>query len=92
MRISSFRPARKALLVTALLSLAATVLREPTAEAARPSPYPITTCTIAAPSRHATIDVEIANASDFCELVSQALASEVFHARLLVTPIGGMDR
>jgi hypothetical protein len=29
--------------------------------------------------------VQIANAADFCELVSQALAGDVFHAPVIVT-------
>lgn len=41
---------------------------------------------MAAPSLRATIEVEMAHADDFCELVSQALGGDVFHAPLLVTP------
>lgn len=43
-------------------------------------------CTMALPAVHATIEVQTANAGDFCELVSQALASDVFRAPVLVTP------
>src|SRR3954451_15173705 len=35
-------------------------------------------CTIASPPQRATVEVAIPNAPDFCELLSQALASEVF--------------
>ena len=35
-------------------------------------------CTIVSPPQRATIEVAIPNAPDFCELFSQALASEVF--------------
>jgi len=34
----------------------------------------------------ATVEAEIANAADFCELVSQALAGNVFRTQVLVTP------
>jgi len=43
-------------------------------------------CTIADPPSRATVEVQMAYASDFCELVSRALAGDVFHAPLLVTP------
>ena len=44
------------------------------------------TCTIASVERRATIGVQVVHATDFCELLSQALASSVFRARLFVTP------
>jgi hypothetical protein len=34
-------------------------------------------CTMAMPPKRATVEVEMANAPDFCELVSQALAGSV---------------
>ena len=37
-------------------------------------------CTIASPPQRATIEVAIPNARDFCELISQALGSEVFRS------------
>ena len=43
-------------------------------------------CTMAIPSPHATIEAQIANAADFCELISQALADEVFRSAVIVTP------
>jgi hypothetical protein len=43
-------------------------------------------CTMAVPPVGASVEVEIPNASDFCELVSHALAGDVFHAPVLVTP------
>jgi hypothetical protein len=54
-------------------------------EPARQSP-PGRVCTVALPTIHATIEVRIPNAGDFCELVSQALAGDVFHVPVLVTP------
>jgi hypothetical protein len=43
-------------------------------------------CTIAVPATWTSIEVEIPNAADFCELVSQALGAEVFHTPLFVMP------
>jgi hypothetical protein len=43
-------------------------------------------CTMAIPSPHATIEAQIANAAGFCELVSPALADEVFRAAVMVMP------
>jgi hypothetical protein len=43
-------------------------------------------CTMAEASTRVTVEVEIPNAHDFCELVSRALASEVFRSSVLVTP------
>jgi hypothetical protein len=42
--------------------------------------------TMVIPSPHATIEAQIANAADFCELISQGLADEVFRAAIIVTP------
>ena len=47
---------------------------------------PIGRCTMAEPATRASIEVQIAYAADFCELFSQALASNVFRAPLIVTP------
>jgi len=41
---------------------------------------------MALPALHATVEAQIANAADFCELVSQALAVEVFGSSVIVTP------
>jgi hypothetical protein len=66
----------------AALALAATM---PAAGA--PKPYPaIGSCTMAVPLAQATVEAEIANAADFCELVSQALAVDVFGTAVIVTP------
>jgi hypothetical protein len=46
----------------------------------------IGSCTMAVPPTHATVEAEIANADDFCEVVSQALAVDVFGRPVLVTP------
>jgi hypothetical protein len=43
-------------------------------------------CTMAVPSTQATVEAEIANAEDFCELVSHVLANTVFRAPVSVTP------
>jgi hypothetical protein len=43
-------------------------------------------CTIAAPPSQATIEARIPYAEDFCELVSQALAGDVFRSSVIVTP------
>jgi hypothetical protein len=43
-------------------------------------------CTIASPPQRATIEVAIPNAPDFCELLSQALAGEVFRSPTAVVP------
>jgi hypothetical protein len=43
-------------------------------------------CTMAVPPLGSTLEVEIANAPDFCELVSHALAGDVFRAPVAVTP------
>jgi hypothetical protein len=41
-------------------------------------------CTMA--TSEATVQATIANAAEFCELLSQALASDVFRSPVLVTP------
>jgi hypothetical protein len=46
----------------------------------------IGSCTMGVPSRRATVEAEIANAADFCELVSHALAGDVFRAPVIVSP------
>jgi hypothetical protein len=43
-------------------------------------------CTIASIVRRATIEVEVAYAQDYCDLLSQVLAISVFRTRLSVTP------
>ena len=43
-------------------------------------------CTIASPPQRATIEVAIPNASEFCELLSMALASDVFRSPTVVVP------
>jgi hypothetical protein len=50
------------------------------------TPPTIGGCTMAIPSPHATIEAQIANAADFCEFVSHALADEVFRSAVIVTP------
>ena len=43
-------------------------------------------CTMAVPTVRATIEVRMPHASDFCEIVSQVLAANVFRTNVLVTP------
>ena len=43
-------------------------------------------CTIAVPQIRATVEVRLPNASDFCEIASQVLVANVFHAPVQVTP------
>ena len=43
-------------------------------------------CTMASPARRATIEAHLAAADGFCELVSHALASDVFRSAVVVTP------
>ena len=47
---------------------------------------PTDRCTIAAPQVRATVEVRVSNAADFCEIASQVLVSNVFHAPVVVTP------
>lgn len=49
-------------------------------------PPTVSGCTMAIPSLHATIEAQIAHAAGFCELVSQALAGEVFRSAVMVMP------
>jgi hypothetical protein len=56
------------------------------AHATSPDVIPVGGCTIAAPPTQATVEVRIAYADDFCELLSTALAGDVFHAAVVVTP------
>jgi hypothetical protein len=44
------------------------------------------TCTIASIEQRATIEVQVAHAEDFCELMSQVLAISVFRTQLFVIP------
>ena len=74
--------------ITALV-LAATPAGAGTAGAlVQPSSEPAADeiCTIASIERRATVEVQVAHAEDFCELLAQALASSVFRTSLLVTP------
>jgi hypothetical protein len=43
-------------------------------------------CTMVIPAVHTTVEVQIAYAADFCELLSRALAADVFRSSLIVTP------
>lgn len=50
------------------------------------TPVAVGGCTMASPSPHATIEAQIANAADFCEIISQGLAGDVFRSPVTVTP------
>jgi hypothetical protein len=43
-------------------------------------------CTMTIPPMHATVEAQMAFADDFCEIMSQALAGEVFRSSVVVTP------
>jgi hypothetical protein len=73
---SFFVPSISVLTAVAACPLSATAKTAPAMQS--------THCVMAAPSAQATVEVRLANAADFCELASQALASEVFHEPLLV--------
>ena len=45
--------------------------------------FGVSSCTMVAPTERATVAVSIVNAPDFCELVSQALADEVFREPII---------
>jgi hypothetical protein len=73
-----------AIAALAPVNAADAVLAKPKPGAARPPA--IGSCTIAVPLPRATVEAEIANAGDFCELVSYALAGQVFHSAVMVIP------
>jgi hypothetical protein len=60
----------------AVVAVAGSAVAAPSQAARAPNQV----CTIASPPHRATIEVAIPNAPDFCELLSQALASEVFRS------------
>lgn len=70
----------------ALAAVAGISLFGGVAHATRPAAIPVGGCTIAAPPTQATVEARIAYADDFCELLSTALAGDVFHAAVVVTP------
>jgi hypothetical protein len=47
---------------------------------------PVGGCTIAAPPTEATVEARIHHAAEFCELLSKALAGDVYHSAVIVTP------
>jgi len=83
-----------ALAMLVLLALATSAGADPGAILFRATANPdrgarqptIGSCTMAVPPRRATVEAEIANAADFCELVSHPLAGDVFRAPVIVTP------
>lgn len=82
------------LLLLALTAITALVLAAAPADSGTGGPLvqsssehaPDDICTIASTERRATIEVQVAPAADFCELLSQALAISVFRTPLFVTP------
>ncbi|HZQ64880.1 MAG TPA: hypothetical protein VFA66_06615 [Gaiellaceae bacterium] len=72
--------------VLALAATAGLTLSGGIAHATSPNAIPVGVCTIAAPPTQATVEVRIAGADEFCELLSKALAGDVFHAAVVVTP------
>jgi hypothetical protein len=53
---------------------------------ARTSAEDTNRCTMAVPPVRATVEVRLPHASDYCEIVSQVLAANVFRTSVLVTP------
>jgi hypothetical protein len=78
---TSSKPVLAVLAVAALLTGTAAARTSTTLP-----PAAIGTCTMALPALHATVEAEITDAPDFCELVSEALGADVFRAPLIVTP------
>jgi hypothetical protein len=92
--IATTRPIGRSLARLALATLLATLLA---AGAARANPgsamrpnvrVPVTGggCTMAVPAPRATIEAHLVAAEGFCELVSHALAGDVFRSAVVVTP------
>jgi hypothetical protein len=69
-----------------LVAAATLVTSSAVAEANRGHQPPIGRCTMAPLGTETTVEVQIPDAADFCELVSQALAYELFYAPMIVTP------
>jgi hypothetical protein len=68
------------------LAVAGVVLSGGRANATGPDSIPVGGCTIAAPPTQATVEASMAYADDFCELLSTALAGDVFHSAVIVSP------
>jgi hypothetical protein len=92
--IASTRPIARRLTGLALVTVVATLV---TAGAAHATPGtdmspsvrgPATAggCTMAIPAARATIEAHLAGAGGFCELVSHALAGDVFRSAVVVMP------
>ena len=76
----------KALHVAVAIAALTTVLAPNAARNPATSRHPSEQCTVAEPATQATLEIQMPYAADFCELISHALAGDVFHAPLLVTP------
>lgn len=74
-----------AVAATALLASSASPAMTRTTPSARVPPA-MSGCTIAVPGQRATVEARMTNASDFCDLISRALAQAVFRSPVLVTP------
>jgi hypothetical protein len=72
--------------VLALAVVVGVTLSGGVAHATGPDTIPAGGCTIAAPPMEATVEARIAHADDFCELLSKALAGDVYHSAVIVTP------
>ena len=70
----------------ALAAVAGVTLSGGIAHASGPNPIRAGGCTIAAPPTEATVEVRIAHADEFCELLSKALGGDVYHSAVIVTP------
>ena len=49
-------------------------------------PTTTTVCTMALPNLRATVETQMTDAADFCEIASKALASDVFRSSVVVMP------
>jgi hypothetical protein len=76
----------KATTVLALAVVAVVTLSGGVAHATSTDAIPVGGCTVAAPPTEATVEARIANADEFCELLSKALAGDVYHTAVIVTP------
>ena len=73
---------RRGIAVAAVVALVGAVAATPAHAASTVNQV----CTIASPPQGAIVEVAIPNAADFCELLSEALASDVFRNPTTVVP------
>ena len=72
--------------VLALAVVAGLTLSGGIAHATGLDAIPVGGCTVAAPPTEATVEARIAHADEFCELLSKALAGDVYHSAVIVSP------